>query len=83
MQDIRKKLLTIVVVILMILAALIIALQFYQAEWKKPAKTDLRFTAIDLPFTHKFDAKIMLPFWDPPFLMPMETKMMSCFWAEV
>ena len=42
--------------------AAIIALQLYQAEWKKPAETKLRFEATELPFIHEFNSKNMLPF---------------------
>jgi len=57
-----KRLPILLAIIGIILAALIIALQFYQAEWKQQAETDLRFRVVDLPFIHAFDAKAMLPF---------------------
>jgi len=57
-----RRLPKILVIIAMVLAALIILLQFYQAEWKTSAKTDLRFKSVNLPFVHEFDGKNMLPF---------------------
>jgi len=57
-----RWLLKTLVIIAMVLAALIILLQFYQAEWKTSAKTDLRFKSVNLPFVHEFDGKNMLPF---------------------
>ncbi len=58
----RRRLPMIVVIIAIIISALIITLQFYQAEWKQQAKTELRFAPAALPFSHKFDAGAMLPF---------------------
>ncbi len=57
-----RRLPKILVIIAIIISVLIIALQFYQAEWKQQAKTDLRFVPAALPFAHKFDAGAMLPF---------------------
>jgi len=61
-QNVGKRLLNILAIMVIVLSTAIIALQLYQAEWKKSAQTNLRFTSVDLPFIHEFDAKTMLPF---------------------
>ena len=61
-QNKAARLLRIFIIIFALIAALIIALQFYQAEWKTTAQTDLRYSEKELPFRHNFDAKKMLPF---------------------
>lgn len=61
-QATRRRLQTILAIIVALLMMMIIALQFYQAEWKHWAKTELRFKPAALDFTHNFDAKTMLPF---------------------
>ena len=61
-QSFGSRLFKIAIFILIFLIAAIIALQLYQAEWKKSAETELRFESTELPFIHEFNSKNMLPF---------------------
>ena len=61
-QSFGSRLFKIAIFILIFLIAAIIALQLYQAEWKKSSQTELRFEATELPFIHEFNSKNMLPF---------------------
>ena len=61
-QSFGSRLFKIAIFILIVLIAAIIALQLYQAEWKKSAETELRFESTELPFIQEVNSKNMLPF---------------------
>jgi len=58
----RPKGLLWIAFIILLLGILVLTLRLYQAEWKSQAETKLKFTSVDLDFTHQFDAIKMLPF---------------------
>ncbi len=46
----------------MALVFLTVAVRLWQAEWKSQGPTDMHFKPANIPFTHQFDDKTMLPF---------------------